>query len=224
MISKNLLSRLSNEEFTRQCAYFGIAVSNGSISKPLDHTDLERFFLAATYNFDNSRLCEGSLCWLKKFALLLSPSKVRRLIAKNIPFDKAVLGGFLSFIIENKLNHRQWMILKSYTKKKKVLTSMYSGPQPKNPNPHFLKFNILVHDFQLDQNKFLLPIEAIYKNCIEIKNRALFGSIVNADIASYLTHYPNANAYEISKETANHKARVFKIHNTVRTAMMATAS
>lgn len=223
MISKNLLNRLSKEEFLSQCRYFGIAITSGSISKPIDHTDLERFFLAATYCLDNSRLSEGFLCWLKEFAHLLSPSKVRRLITNHVPFDTAVLGGFLSLIDKHKLNHRQWAILKNFTKKKKILTPMYSGPQLKNPNPHFLKFNILVHDFQLNQSKFLLPTESVYKTCIEIKNRALFGSIVHADVASYLAHNPSANAYEVSKETANHKARVFKIHNDVRTAMSATA-
>lgn len=224
MISKNLLSRLSKEEFLSQCTYFGIAISSGSISKPLDHTDLERFFLAATYSLENSRLSEGFLCWLKEFALLLSPSKVRRLIINHVPFDEAVLGGFLSFINENRLNHRQWSILNRYAFKKKNLTSIYPGPQPKSPNPNFLKFNILVHEFQLNQNKFLLPTDSIYKTCIEIRNRALFGSIVHADVASYLTHNPNANAYEVSKETANHKARVFKIHNEIRTALQVTAN
>ena len=224
MISKNLLCRLTREEFLSQCKYFGIALGGGSNSKPLVHTDLERFFLAATYSLDNSRLSEGFLCWLKQFAHLLSPSKVRRLIKNHVPYDKAVLGGFLSFLGEHKLNHRQWAILKGFVHKIKILTPMYPGMHPKKPNPHFLKFNILVHDFQLDQSKFLLPTESVYKNCIEIKNRALFGSVVNADIASYLTYNPNANAYEISKETSNHKARVFKIHNDVRIAIEASRS
>jgi hypothetical protein len=224
MISKDLLSQLSKREFLNQCYYFGIAMNDGQLTKPEMHTDLERFFLAATYHFDNSRICEGILCWLRKYTYLLSPSKVRRLISNGVPYDKAILGGFLFFITENKMNHRQWAILKIYSKKNKISTPLYPGPKPKLPNQHFMKYNVIVHNFELNENKFLQPVQQVFRKCIEIKNRTLFGSIVHADVASYLSRNPSANAYEVSKETANHKARVFKIHNDVRTAMSATAN
>jgi len=57
------------------------------------------------------------------------------------------------------------------------------------------------------------------KNCLELKNRALFGSAVNADVASYLARHPEATPYEISKAICNHKARVFEVFRDVKAAI-----
>ncbi len=74
--------------------------------------------------------------------------------------------------------------------------------------------------FKLETNKFLLPTEAVYKNCIELRNRALFGSVVNADVASYLQKNPGSTPYSISVITHHHKARVFEVYTDVIAASL----
>ena len=110
------------------------------------------------------------------------------------------------------------MILKPYVRKNKTQRSLIPGPIPKSPHPLFLKYNIITHNFRLDLEKFLVPTSFIYGVCIELKNRALFGSAVNADVASFLKWNPQTTPYQIAKETNNHKARVFKIYEDVKAA------
>ena len=72
--------------------------------------------------------------------------------------------------------------------------------------------------FILEADKFLRPVATVYKNCLELKNRALFGSIVNADVVSYLEKHPGSKPYQIAKRTHHHKARVFEIYADVLAA------
>jgi hypothetical protein len=59
----------------------------------------------------------------------------------------------------------------------------------------------------------------VFKHCIELKHRALFGSSVNADVASYLNRNPDATPYQIAIATQNHKARVFEVFKDIKAAM-----
>jgi hypothetical protein len=150
---------------------------------------------------------------------LLSPSKIRRSIQLGASFDPAVLGALLLFLIENKINLHQWDLLKPYARRNKTMTPLFPGPRPFLPSQFFLKYKILANSYELNQSKFLTPIKQVYRNCAELKNRALFGSTVNADVASFLLREPNATPYQISKLTKNHKARVYEVFEDVRSAL-----
>lgn len=222
MISENSQNRVNPEEFREMAQYLGIALQSHNIKNTqskLDFVDTEVFFLAATYHLNTSRIAEGFLCWLSAFGHLLSPSKIRRLIQNGHSFDSAMLGGFIEFMLEMNIKSSQWKIIKPYCKRNKKLKLLLEGPSPRSPAGYFLKYGILAPRFSIELSKFLLPINTIYKNCIELKNRALFGSIVNADVASYLKKHPNSSAYHIAKNTHHHKARVFEIYSDVLTTI-----
>lgn len=218
MILDKSQTKILFDEFQKMAHYFGIAVqsveSNPTTDKKLslEYQDIEVFFLAATYNLKTSRLAEGFLCWLLQFGHLLSPSKIRRLIQSGKTFDSAVLGGFVEFLVENNIMSLQWKIVKPFCKKQKTIKQLIEGPTPRLPTTYFMKYGIVAPQFKLDLFKFLFLTSAIFKNCLELKNRALFGSVVNADAVSCLTKYSGMTAYQVAKITYHHKARIFKIY------------
>lgn len=224
MISEKLQTKMLPDEFQKIANYFGIAVqsidSNGLSIESLTHEyiDIETFFLSATYNIKTSRLAEGFLCWLLQFGHLLSPSKMRRLIQSDQAYDSAVLGGFIEFMVENNIMPLQWKIIKPFCKKRKLLENLLDGPTARQPASYFIKYGIVAPQFKIETSKFLRPVSMIFKNCLELKNRALFGSVVNADIASCLTKHPGSTAYQASRITHHHKARVFEIYADVTAA------
>ena len=223
MISKKFQNKITSEEFHRIAHYFGVAIQISP--SPTDHEnpalifkDLEVFFLSATLHLKTSRVTEGFLCWILEFGHLLSPSKVRRLIQAGQKFDPAILGGLIEFLTENKILQHQWKIVRPFCRKKPKAEQLLDGPIPRAPSSYFLKYRIIAPQFRLDTNKFLLPTSIVYKNCIELKNRALFGSVVNADVASYLQKNPDSTPYQIAVNTHHHKARVFEVYKDVRSA------
>jgi hypothetical protein len=224
VILKTLSDKISTESFLNMSRYLGIAIESHSVTNniaphKLIYVDLEIYFLTATYNLSNSRIAEGFICWLIRYGHLLSPSKVRRLIQQGAYFDSAVLGVFLCFIIENKINYRQWQIIKKFTKASRTQQVLLEGPIPRHPQPQFLKYNLVAPNFKFETDKYLLSTKSVFTSCLELRNRALFGSVANADVASYLARNPNATAYEIALATHHYKARVFTIYEDIRIAM-----
>ncbi|MBK9324459.1 MAG: hypothetical protein IPM97_16170 [Bdellovibrionaceae bacterium] len=222
MISRNSLNKISTEEFREMASYFGIAIQTQlpiSLLNP-NHSfvDIEIFFLSSTYCLTTSRITEGYLCWLLEFGHLLSPSKIRRLIRAGYLYDSAILGGLIEFLLENKIMPNQWKIVTPFCHKRKKSEQLFEGPTPRTPSSYFLKYRILAPQFQLDGTKFLTPTKAIYRSCVELRNRARFGSIVNADVASYLEKHPTSTAYQIAKGTHHHKARVFTVYENILAA------
>ena len=224
MILEKSQNKISFDEFKAMAYYFGIAIQAGFSKLALDKepklsfVDIECFFLSATCHLKTSRLTEGFICWLLKFGHLLSPSKVRRLIQAGQLFDPAILGGLIEFLSENKIKSGQWKIVTPFCKKRKKMERLLEGPPPRLLASYFSKYRIAAPRFKLEVDKFLLPTAAIYKNCSELKNRALFGSIVNADVVSYLEKHPGSTPYQIAKRTHHHKARVFEIYADVLAA------
>lgn len=224
MILEKSQNKISYDEFKEMAYYFGIAIqptfSNSVLDKnpKTSFVDIECFFLSATYHLKTSRIAEGFLCWLLKFGHLLSPSKIRRLIQSGRFFDPAMLGGLVEFLSENNIRPAQWKIVTPFCKKRKEVTQLFEGPAPRLPSSYFLKYRIIAPLFKLETDKFLLPVATVYKNCPELKNRALFGSIVNADVVSYLEKHPGSTPYQIAKRTYHHKARVFEIYADVLAA------
>lgn len=225
MISKKSSNKISSEYFKILCNYFGIAVHSNlsesiSMNSPrLTFIDIEVFFLSSTYNLETSRLTEGLLCWLLNYGHLLSPSKVRRLILAGEIYDSAVLGGLIEFLIEQKIHANQWKIVLPYCRKRKIAKPLLSGPTPRITASYFFKYRIIAPNFKLDTSKLLYPETTTYKNCMELKNRALFGSVVNADLACCLKKHPNCTPYQASKLTHHHKARVFEIFSDIANSM-----
>jgi hypothetical protein len=223
MISKKSQVKVSDDEFKWMAHYFGIAIqvdtSNTAQKNPkLIFMDIELFLLSATLHLKTSRMAEGFLCWLLEFGHLLSPSKIRRLILSGNNFDHAVLGGFIEFLTEHNIMQNQWKIIRPFCKKRPRAEQLLDGPLPRSPASYFSKYRIIAPQFMFDANKFLFPVVIIYKNCVELRNRALFGSVVNADVASYLQKNPNSTAYQVAINTHHHKARVFEVYKDVVTA------
>lgn len=223
MISKNSHIKATGDEFKQMAHYFGIAIqvnpSDIAQKNPnLIFRDIELFFLSATLHLKTSRMAEGFLCWLLEFGHLLSPSKIRRLIQSGQNFDKAILGGFIEFLAENHIMPNQWKIIRPLCKKRLQAEQLLDGPAPRSPSSYFLKYRIIAPQFKLETDKFLFPTAFIYKNCVELRNRALFGSVVNADVASYLQKNPGSTPYEIAINTHHHKARVFEVYKDVLAA------
>jgi hypothetical protein len=219
MISKDLLNKATEQDFLALSKHFGIAIDTIGLDPIRRYADIEVFFLASTYSLHSSRIAEGYLCWMLRYGHFLSPSKIRRLVRAGVPHDSSVLGGMLLFLIQNNIHKKQWQILKPFVHKSRISRSLLDGPKPKNPEPSFLKYNIIVHNYALKQEKFLLPSSSTFKNSMELKNRALFGSSVHADIASYLKWNPEATPYQVAKNTGNHKARIFEIFRDVKLAL-----
>lgn len=210
-------NKKKHEKFLSQMAYFGIKIAAPNLKKK-QYNDIERYFLSATLNMNSSRVAEGFLCWILEYGHLLSPSKIRRLIAAGVEYNSAVLGAFVGILVDKTRSGHQFKILEVYTKKLKVKTQLFKGPVIKKTNSYFLKYNLIAHNYKLDKSKFLFSAKEIYKNCLELKNRALFGSTVNADVASYLKWNSEATAYRVAKETFHHKASVFKVYEDVSEA------
>ncbi len=224
MILEKSQNEVSLNEFQEMAYYFGIAIQS---LKPeargkyfmSQYTDIDRFFLSATYNLKSSRLAEGFLCWLVQFGHLLSPSKIRRLIKSGQDFDSAILGAFIEFMTERNIMSLQWKIIKPFCRKHKSIQQFFNGPTPRFPAPYFKKYGILAPNFKIELDKFIIPVSTIFKNCPELKNRALFGSAVNADVVSYLAKHPGRTAYQTAKATCHHKARVFEIYPDILSAV-----
>ncbi len=197
-------------DFESLASYFGVGIVFDQMVPITSYADLERFFLQATLNLTNSRVTEGVLCWIKEYGHLLSPSKIRKFIKDGEPHNPAVLGGFIEFMRTQGLVTRPLSILDDYTLKMVSPISLFDGPRVIRPASYFKKFNILSPNFALNNEKFLRPKSFVMKNCLELRNRSLFGSVLNSDVASALTKHPNINAYTTAKVTGHHKANVFK--------------
>jgi len=224
VISKKSSTKVSANEFGEMAYYFGIAIQSplliptSLVDPKLSFVDIEIFFLSSTYCLKTSRMAEGFLCWLLEFGHLLSPSKIRRLIQVGYFFDSAILGGLIEFLTENNIKSAQWKIVLPFCRKRKQAELLLDGPTPRSPSSYFLKYRVMAPQFQLNTTKFLLPIKATYRSCVELRNRALFGSVVNADVASYLEKHPTSSAYQIAMKTHHHKARVFEVYENILAA------
>jgi hypothetical protein len=223
MILKKSQNNISEDYFLQMARYFGIAVQAASTNITKENTDLifmdiEFFFLSASLHLKTSRLTEGFLCWLLEFGHLLSPSKIRRLILAENNFNPAILGGFIEFLAENNILSSQLKIIRPFCKKKSHVELLLKGPPPRQPASYFIKYGIAAPKFELKADKFLLPVPLIYKNNLELRNRALFGSVVNADVASYLQKNPGSTPYQIAIKTHHHKARVFDVYKDILAA------
>ena len=104
--------------FVSQLVYFGGNVGIGPPLELANYHDLEEFLITATNFMDKEiRVTTAFLYWLKRFGILLSPSKLRRIIKnEKIEYRKNILFAFISIIENHPLNRQNWQIIKKFTK------------------------------------------------------------------------------------------------------------
>lgn len=158
-----------------------------------EYVDLELFFLECTLNFSrDTRTRMTILNWLCRYAQILSPSKIRRLIIKEgLKYCEKGLYVLLTFLRENSLVGQNWSILE-------VLSERGSGNDfrvPKNFRPNF--------------DKYLKTASFVLENCPEVYWRAHGSHQVAADLKAYLIKHQNYKSlYELAKKIHSPRGRV----------------
>lgn len=202
----------NNFDGSRYFNYMGMLLGNGT-AKTTDYVDIEVFFLWLTTQFGNSRTAEGALCWIRKYGHLLSPSKIRRLVRLNAQHNQQVLNGIVHFMKSNKIKSNQFQILR--TPKFQTVLDYGQGVRVRNPMPEFAKENVLLPQFSLDENKFLMDEKSVFTNNIEMRSRVLFGSCVNADVYSIIKKDMSVTGYQIHKLTSHHKSSINNVYQNI---------
>lgn len=178
------------------------------------YLDLEDFFLEATLNMSQDpSVTQCFLTWLVKYGIILSPSKIRRLLREGRVVDRAVLGAFLEVLEANNRQKKHWKIIRKFAHKATrthLLFSQLPTPLPSKINPFFKKYGILTYSFQLDEQKYLRAASAILSSCPEIKYRAVGTGIPAADLRSfYEKHRDISSVYEIAKRTHHPRTSIY---------------
>ena len=127
-----------------------------------------------------------------------------------------MLGVFISMIMEHDPRPQRWALLKSFAKKTNMLL-FPNLPIPKSKNIHFEKFGITAPLMTPNEEKYLLPKDAVLKNCIELKYRSMMMGTVAADMNSFFKKNSQPRtAYEIAKTIHHHRAQVYALIKTMQ--------
>jgi hypothetical protein len=204
-----------NDGFLAQLIYFGASLSGADIKVcRKEYQDLELFFLEATLNMSwNVRVTNAIISWVHRYGVLLSPSKLRRLL-KTTPHDSAVMGALIFMIKESDPRASRWRILNSFLKKNKqsALLFPHLPPPVSNENPHFKKYGIIAHALPPNPDKYLLPQQTVLQNCVEIRNRAQMVNTVAADVFSAIEKdLTLQSSYEVANRVHHHRAQVHAV-------------
>ena len=203
----------SRNEFVKQLCYFGGNLSSGARDVGGVYLDLEDFFLEATLSMGlDPRVTQCFLTWLVKYGIILSPSKIRRLLREGRKVDPAVLGAFIDILEANNRQKKHWKIIRKFVHKTKthLLFLQLPAPLPSKINPYFSKYGILTYAFQLDESKYLRPAFAILSSCPEIRYRAVGTGIPAADLRSFHEKHPDIRSvYEIAKRTHHSRTSIY---------------
>lgn len=201
--------------FVGNLAYFGGAISTrGFDPPPSDFVDLELFFLEATLQMSHeTRVTQCFLAWLRRYGVLLSPSKTRRLIRAGASFDPAVLGVFLEIISSADGLKQNWKILRPFVQKAKKRFLMPSlPPPPREVHPAFEKFGIIAYPFSADERKYLRNPTYVLKHCPELEFRSLGVNTVAADLRAYLKKRATkeiVSLYKIARDIHHPRTNVY---------------
>jgi hypothetical protein len=210
------LDPFQKNDFENRLAYFGGAITaNYSNIKQL-YQDLECFFVDATLMMGyDVRVTQTFINWLSRYGIILCPSKIKQiLITTN--YDHAILGVFVTYLMQHDSRPKRWELLTSFTKKSNAILFAHL-PVPKLKNNYFEKFGIAAPLMTLNENKYLLPKDAVLKNCIELKYRSMMMGAVASDVHSLLEKDGySKSSYEIAKITRHHKAQVYSLIKTMR--------
>ena len=205
------LNPSQKNSFESRLAYFGGAISVSSSQVKDDFQDLEFFFVDATLRMsDDVRVTQAFLNWLIRYGAILCPSKIKKLL-QNANYSPAILGVFVSYLMEYDSRPSKWHLLDSFIKKTDVVL-FPKLPRPKQKNSHFEKYGVVAPLLIPNEEKYLLPKAAVLKNCVELKYRSMMMGAVASDIHSLLVkNGSNMTAYEMAKITHHHKAQVYSL-------------
>jgi len=169
------------DNFINKFNYLGAAF--GVSTQIKEYVDLEEFFLEATLYFEiDSRTKQAILNWCAKYAILLSPSKIRRL-SVQIKYNNDSLDFIVQFLLANNYVKHNWSILI----KRKIK---------------------IVINFQENFKKYLKSNTFIIKNVPEIRYRAEGRSQVIADILAFTEKKRFKSLYELAKNIHSPRNRV----------------
>lgn len=204
----------SPNEFVMKLCYFGGNLTSGAGDVGRVYMDVEEFFLEATLHMgQDPRTTQCFLTWLVKYGIVLSPSKVRRLLKERPTVDHSVLGAFLEILEANNRQKKHWKIIRRFTRKKTethLLFPQLPAPLSSKVNPFFRKYGILTYAFHLDENKYLQPAHTILNSCPEIRYRAMGTGIPAADLRSFHEKHPDIlSVYEIAKRTHHPRTSIY---------------
>ena len=135
----------SVNKFVEKLCYFGGNLSSGAGDVGIAYLDLEDFFLEATLNMGQDlRVTQCFLTWLVKYGIILSPSKIRRLLKEGRIVDPAVLGAFVDVLEANNRQKKHWKIIRKFVHKTKthLLFPQLPVPLPSKVNPSFWKYGV----------------------------------------------------------------------------------
>lgn len=214
-----MLKKSQQNDFLTKINYLGAAIGSHVEGCASEYVDLEVFFVEALNYSHTSRSMEAFLCWCVEYGHLLSPSKVRRLI-RQTKVNPQLVGGIVEFLVMHEIKTAQWKILRPFAKRGKHF-NLFAGPRVRDPQPEFAIYGVLMPNFSLDSKKFLRPQSWTLKNCLELRNRALFGSVIHSDLASVIAKDSTINAYRAFKKINHDKSNVFKYFDEVKMAMLA---
>ena len=84
----------------------------------MGHVYLDLEDLEATLNMGHDpRVTQCFLTWLVKYGIILSPSKIRRLLREGRTVNYAVLGAFIEGLEANNRQKKHWKIVRKFVRK-----------------------------------------------------------------------------------------------------------
>lgn len=211
---------LNSQQVKNLYYYFGITLGGAKFKEPsAEYHDIEKFILDNTVLEHSSRTLEGFLTWLKKYGFILSPSKLRRMVNSKYKCDKVVLGAFMDFV-QIYSDQDMTLVTKLCKKNKNQISLLKDVPLSliRSRNKIFERWGVIIPDYKLDEGKFLLSNEQIINHCPELRNRVFMGSVLHADLYTYLSkNGKHETKYRIAKNIFNlsgsvGKAPLFKLN------------
>jgi hypothetical protein len=206
----------SKSNFENRLAYFGGAINATTTDVSNEFQDLEAFFIDATLVMGNDvRVTQAFLNWLIRYGSVLCPSKIKKLLG-TMNFDPAILGALIAYLKEYDHRPSRWKLLDQFTKKTNKLL-FADLPVPRNKNPYFAKYGITAPLLLPNEEKYLLPKEAVLKKCPELRYRSMMMGTVSSDLHSLIEKKgASMSAYEMAKITHHHKAQVYSLIDTMK--------
>lgn len=203
----------SFDNFADRLAYFGAALNGDFKRFEVEYQDLELFILEASLSLSHdTRVTQAFMHWISRYGCLISPSKLRRLIQEDIPYDSAILGVILDVIQSSEGRLQSWKILKPHTKKVKGERTLFSHLPRSGIGLHavFQRWGIVAPSMNEPEKKYLLPSLSAFKRCPELRYRAEGISPVAADIRAYMDKNPEpeTSVYRIAKSVHQPRAQV----------------
>lgn len=203
----------SFDNFVDRLAYFGAALNGDFKRFEKEYQDLELFVLEGSKNLgSDTRVTQAFIHWVSRYGCLISPSKLRRLIQEGTEYDPTLLGVILDLIQASEGRLQNWKILRAHLKKSKDDNLLFDHlPRPRSGlHPVFQKWGIIAPALNEPENKYLLPSQAAFKRCPELRYRAEGVSSVAADVRAFKdkNRRPNTSIYRIAKTIHHPRAQV----------------